>query len=137
MAMPFVEVTPECVEAAGPQTAVGGEPQVELEQGFGVEGVEPALAVGADLDQPRLAQHAQVLRDAGLADADGVDELAHGSLPVEQQLEDPLPMRFGDGFGRSHITERLYELVRDAPADLGRAHVAERQVEELAGDPLG
>ena len=67
-------------------------------QGLRREPVEPALRVGAQVDQTRRLQPGQVLGDAGLSHAEGVDQFADRPLPVAQQRQDALTGRIGEGF---------------------------------------
>jgi hypothetical protein len=63
----------------------------------------------ADSDEPRLPQNAQMLRDRGLADPEGLDEIARGSLDLAQQLQDPPP-------------GGIRESVEDVVSGVGRFH---------------
>src|SRR5215207_7327959 len=107
-----VEMPPERVKRLVPAPPVGGEPDVELVQWGGVERVDTPVGLAADLDEPGLAQHAQVLRGARLAQPQVLDELAHRSRPLEQQREHGAAIWVGEGLpGRRHgpnIPVRLY-----------------------------
>lgn len=46
--------------------------------------VEPAPAIGTHVDETGLAEYPQVLRDAGLRDAQVVDQLADRPLTLAQ-----------------------------------------------------
>ena len=59
------------VEAVTPRGPVRGQPLIDLPERLGPQPVQAALGVGSHLDQARLAQDAQVLRYAGLGDAQG------------------------------------------------------------------
>jgi len=48
----------------------------------------------SNVDEAGFAQHAQVPRDAGLAELQRADELGHGALAAAQQVEDPSAGRF-------------------------------------------
>ena len=74
--------------------------------GVGVDGVEPAGALGSDGREPAVAQHPQVLRHGRLRDAelrldDGGDR-ARGQLAIGEQLEDPAPDRVAEDVERVH-----------------------------------
>ena len=84
----LLQVVFEGVEAVGPVAAVRLEPARDLGERLGAEAVPAALAVRAHLDEPGLAQHLEVLGDAGLAEVDPRDEVADGPLAVAQQVED-------------------------------------------------
>ena len=68
----------------------------EVLQGLGLDAIEPALRVHRGLDDPRLAQHPQVLGHGRLRHAQPALELAHRLLRVEQQAEDRAPVRLRD-----------------------------------------
>ena len=52
---------------------------------------------GPDLDEPGLAQHLEVLGDAGLAEVETLHEVVHRPLAVAQEIEDLAAGRLGDG----------------------------------------
>ena len=56
--------------------------------------------VHADEHETDGPQHAEVLGHLRLAEAEPVDELAHGRLPVAQGIEEIAAARFGDGVER-------------------------------------
>src|SRR5437763_34825 len=98
-----VEVALQGVQALGPEASIRIEPRVELLERLAVELIDPALPVGARADEARLAQHPQVLRGAGLAQAEPFDELAHRPGPLPQQLEHLPPVGIGQRApGRRH-----------------------------------
>jgi hypothetical protein len=96
----FAEMCFESVEAVAPHRAVGLEPCVQLGQRFQPDPVEPALPVGAHVDEAGVAQDAQVLRDERLAAAELIDEVADGPLALPKQVEDPPTVRLRENFDR-------------------------------------
>ena len=70
-------MTFERIDLRGPELPERRQPGVELLEAFGFQAVEPALGVHAGFDEPRLAQHAQVLRDSRLRHAQLALDLAH------------------------------------------------------------
>ena len=62
-----------------PVAAVRLEPAGDLGQRLGAQPVPAALAVGPDRDEPGLAQHLEVLGDAGLAEVQVRDEVVHAT----------------------------------------------------------
>jgi hypothetical protein len=88
------------VEPLRPEAAVGSEPRVDLGEGSGVELVPPLLRLLADAHEAGVAQHAQVLGHPGLADPEGVHQLAHGSVAIAEQVEDPAASWLGDDVER-------------------------------------
>ena len=83
-----VEVALEGVEPPGPQPPVGGEPRIDLRQRLGAHLVDAPLRVLAHGDEAALAQHAQVLRHAGLAHAERRDEVADGARALQEEVQD-------------------------------------------------
>ena len=77
----------EGVEPVAPRHAVGRQPLVDGVERLGPEPVHAAWPGHGDVDEPRLAQHAEVLGHERLAHAERVDELAHGTLPRSKQVE--------------------------------------------------
>jgi hypothetical protein len=96
-----LEVPLEGIEAARPQLAVRVEPGVDLPQRLGAQLVEAALGVLADADETGLAQDAEVLGGAGLAQPEVLDELADRPWPVAEEVQDVPPSRLGEGSERS------------------------------------
>src|SRR5688572_24805324 len=86
----------ECVEAVRPERAVGLKPRVDLGQRLRAQRVQALLALAADVDEPGLAQHLQVLGDAGLAERQALDDVADGALADAQQVEDLATVGFGE-----------------------------------------
>ena len=101
MVPPAIEMGFEAVEVGRPERPVGLEPRVQFHERLGPDPVQAALAVGAHVDEPRVSQYPQVLRHSRLADAEFVDEFAHGAFAVAQQLEDRDPPRLGEDLERS------------------------------------
>src|SRR5581483_60736 len=87
-------------------------PGVELQERLGAQRVEPALPLGADRDEARLVQDAQVARHAGLVDVHLRRHLAHRALALAQKLYEP-PARRGrerrEDF-RCHATSILFRV---------------------------
>src|SRR5687768_14442005 len=83
----------ERLELVIPEPPERIEPFLDLLERAGVERIEPAARLSADLGEAAVAQHAQVLRDGGLADpelrGDHLDHRARGLLPRGEQLQDP------------------------------------------------
>src|SRR5215216_3933399 len=72
----LVQMSFEGVEALGPEPAIGLEPLRGLGERLRADLVDPPLCLGPHRDQAGLTQHAQVLRDAGLAHLEALDQLA-------------------------------------------------------------
>ncbi len=67
--------------------AVRRQPRIDLAQWLGSDPVDAALCVDAGFDQPGIAQDLEVLRDGGLAQRQGFDEVAHRALALDQDVE--------------------------------------------------
>jgi len=77
----LVEVVLEPVETVSPQGAIGRQPVVDLAELLRPKPIHPTLGIDARIDQPGLAQDAQVFRNRGLAElAEVLHELRHRSL---------------------------------------------------------
>jgi hypothetical protein len=92
-----IEVPLEGVQAARPQLTVGVEPGVDLAQRLEAQLVPAALGVVADADEAGLAEDAQVLGGAGLAQAEVLDELTDGAWAFAEQVQDVAPSGLGEG----------------------------------------
>ena len=78
----------ERVEPVAPGRPVRREPFVDLAQRFGTQPIDAPLRVDPHLDDARVAQHAQVLRDGRLTDPERRDEVPDRALLLPQQVED-------------------------------------------------
>src|SRR6516162_9172642 len=96
------------VEPRRPQPPVGLEPFVDRPQRLGPDPVDPPLRVDSRLDQPRVAQHPEVLGHRRLAQSGRVDQLADGTLGRDQQIEDLPSMRLGEYGERGRHQELIY-----------------------------
>src|SRR6266540_1693178 len=100
------------IETARPVAAIGLEPPVDLRQGLGAQAVNASLGVGSHADEARLAQHAQVLGNARLADRQRLDELTDRALALAQEVEDAAARRLGQdlecGRHAAYIAAQLY-----------------------------
>jgi hypothetical protein len=85
----------ESIEVRRPELAVRSKPVVELGERFRPDAIEAALRVRAHLDESRLFEHAEMLGDGRLADAETVDELADRPFAVTEQIEDRQTARLG------------------------------------------
>src|SRR5204862_3162732 len=132
----LVEVSLQGIEAGTPQPAIWLDAGVDLGERRRAQLVPAPLRVLADLHEARLPQHAQVLRDPGLAEPERVDQLPHrpGSLP--QEVQDAAPGRLGHYFeGGSHgrrITNWLYACqgIRDGRRRSGAVQVRRRTIRQ-------
>jgi hypothetical protein len=72
----------EGVQSTAPQLAIGSQPPIHLRKPLRSQPVPAELPLRAHAHQPGVAQDTKVLRHAGLAQAEPVDELADGPLTV-------------------------------------------------------
>ena len=87
----------EGVEPATPELAVWSEPGVQLRERLGPQPIPAPPPLWPHAHQAGLAKHPEVLRDAGLAETEALDELADTALTVTKQLEDATAHRLGQG----------------------------------------
>ena len=78
----------EPIEALLDQVAIVVDPSVELAERLRAQGVEAALAVGADPNEPPVVEDPQVARDARLADREAGHQRTHRTLSAAQLLND-------------------------------------------------
>lgn len=96
-----------------PELAVARQPRIEFEERLGPDAVQPALSIGASLDQSRVPEHPEVLRHGRLAQPQMCHQLSHGSFALAQQIQDRLPSRLGQNLEcrrRSHTLSMLEQL---------------------------
>jgi len=84
----------EAVESLVPGAPVACEPGVELPERLRTELVDPLLAGRACLDDPGVAENAEVLRDLGLTHPEPLDDLPHREWLEAKELDDLQPVRF-------------------------------------------
>ena len=100
------ELGRERVEALVPEPAEVVEPVVELAERRGVDGVQPAGALGPDGREPALAQDLEVLRHGGLRDPElGLDDRRDRpgrQLAIGEQFEDPAADGVSEDVERVH-----------------------------------
>jgi hypothetical protein len=100
-----VEVTFKSVQPIGPQPAVGPQPLVDFGERLRPQLVPPPLGVMTHPHKARLAEHAQMLRRAGLAQPELFDQLADRPGPLEEQIQDAPARGLGEDMKRScHIS---------------------------------
>ena len=100
----------QSIEMRRPELAVARQPRVEFEEGLGPDAVQPALSIGASLDQSRVPEHPEMLRHGRLAQPQMCHQLSHRSFAFAQQIEDRLPSRLGQNLEcrrRSHTLSML------------------------------
>jgi hypothetical protein len=98
-----VHVLFEIVEASGPEPAVSFEPHLDDVEPLGIDAVDPALCFGSHMDEPRVAQNLEVLRDRGLAQLKAIDEFANGSLAPSEFFDDGKPSVVCESCERLHV----------------------------------
>jgi hypothetical protein len=93
----LVEQGIEALEVGLPELAILFEPLFQLLERGRAEGVDAALGVAANADEAGLAEHAEMLRNLGLAEAEAQDEFADGAGAAEQEFDDVEAIGFGEG----------------------------------------
>src|SRR5438270_12241760 len=79
-----------------PVALEGCGPLVEGANGFGVGAVELLAAMTAHANEPDVAQHAKVLGDGRLLEAEGCDDVSDGPLGAGEVGEDLAAAGLGD-----------------------------------------
>src|SRR6185369_491455 len=77
----------ERVDVTRPEPAERDEPVIQLHERLGSQPVDTALGIDADVDEARLPQHAEMLRDRRLRHVEPALELADGPLGGGEQRE--------------------------------------------------
>ena len=104
-----VEVSFQCIETVTPGGPVRRQPLIDLPQRLAPEPVQPSLGVGPDLDQPRLAQHPEMLRYRRLADAKAGYQVTDCLFASAQQVENAAPVGLGQNFEHApNMTTKKY-----------------------------
>jgi hypothetical protein len=88
----FFDVVVEPVEPLVPQLLEAGHPVMDRFEAARIEAIEPLPSGFADTNEPDLTQHAQVLRGAGLRDAERASQLVDRSLASLEQDEYSPPL---------------------------------------------
>src|SRR5438552_8460870 len=78
----------ELIEALVPRASVRLQPLVELPEGLGAKAVDALLRDRVRLHEASLAEHAEVLRDLGLAKAEPFDALYDRAWLAPEKLDD-------------------------------------------------
>jgi hypothetical protein len=84
----LVEQGVKALEITLPDTAIPLDPSLELLERGGAQGIDPALRVDANVHQPGLTEHAEMLGDLWLGNAETVDQVADGARAIKQQFND-------------------------------------------------
>src|SRR5687767_14261351 len=88
------------IQAIQPEAAIRRDPGLDLGQRLRPQRIPASLRVLPNLDEPCLAQHPQMLGNRRLAGAEDLDQIAHGALPLAQQIEDRSSCEFRQGLER-------------------------------------
>lgn len=79
-----IEMLLERIDVFGPEPAKWGQPFVEFHQRLRTQPIKPPLCFDARLDEPGVAQHAQVFGDRRLRQAQLAFDLSHRTFGIEQ-----------------------------------------------------
>src|SRR5437762_7406443 len=78
----------EAIESLPDDASIALQPRVKLFERLRSKAVDPLLRDRTHLDEPGVAQHAEVLRDLGLSEAELRDDLPHCAGLSTEQLDD-------------------------------------------------
>src|SRR5438045_4143568 len=98
----------ELIEALVPPAAIRLQPRVELPEGLGAKAVDALLRNGVRLHEPGLAEHAEVLRDLGLAKAESFDDLSDRAWLPPEEVDDLPAVWFGESAQRGLHGGHIY-----------------------------
>src|SRR5262249_28442178 len=93
----FLDSRSKAVEPCLPQALIACQPPLKRLKRLRPEGVQAALPVRPNRDEPRLAQDAQMARDAGLVNPGLLDDVVDLLLARPQCVDDMAPGRIGQG----------------------------------------
>src|SRR3990172_6101738 len=79
---------------------VGLQPRVERLEWLAPQPVDPLLSRRVHLDQPSVAQHAEVFGDLWLAEPEPRGILTHRARALAQEFDNPEAVRLGQGAQR-------------------------------------
>src|SRR3954447_24800733 len=100
------------LESREPRRQHLGDEAVQVGHPLGTHAVQPARALAAFVDEARLAQHLEVLRDCRLRQGEVRDHIARRALAVRQDPQDLAPRGLGDrleDLHKRHISMHLYK----------------------------
>src|SRR5277367_6319182 len=110
----FLQHAIEALEIAFPNASVPFDPDFELLQRRGAQCINAALRIHAHVHQSSVAEHAQMLRDLRLTEAQAMDHIADGPRPFAQQFDDLKAVGLGQrlqGFhhgGSEYASSRIF-----------------------------
>jgi hypothetical protein len=87
----------KALEIAFPDPAIPLDPSLKLLQGGWAQGIDSALRVDANVDQPGLTEHAEMLGHLRLAKAKLLDHVPDRAWTVQQQFDDLQTVWLGQG----------------------------------------
>lgn len=97
---------------AGPEPSIGSQPRIDLDEGCGAELVQSPLRVGAHVDQPGVAEHAEVLGYTGLAEFHQLDQFSDRAFTDTEEIQNfssgGVRQNLEDVCHASYITQSLY-----------------------------
>ena len=96
LAEPFFRTLLDSIKLVIPVTLEEAGPFMEGADGFGVGAVELLAALAAHPDEAEVAQHAKMLGDRGLFEAEGNHDIANGAFSCGEIDQDFAPAGFGD-----------------------------------------
>jgi hypothetical protein len=87
----------ERVQAVFPGGSERGDPRIQLGEGRDLELIEAPLGHRPGLDDARLAQGPQVLRNLRLPESKALGDLADRGRPIPQKFDDAKAVRLRQG----------------------------------------
>src|SRR5215212_1855583 len=87
----------DAIQLIAPMALEPAGPLVERPERVGVDAIQHVSPLAPGVDQPDIAEHAQVFRYRGLREFERVDDLAHRPFVAGEEIQDRPALRLGNG----------------------------------------
>jgi hypothetical protein len=108
----LVQLRFQAIESCAPDATVGLQPRVKLVEWLRAQLVDALLGNWMHLDEPGIAEHAEVLGHLRLTEPKPLGDFSHRTGPITQELDNVQSVRFGQSTQcRQHevnIPQRAY-----------------------------
>src|SRR5258708_5788008 len=90
-----MQVRFQAIESCAPDMAVGLQPRIKLAERLRTQLVDSLLGNGVYLDDPGIAEHAQMLGHLRLTEPKPLGDFSHRTGPITQELDNVQSVRLG------------------------------------------